>query len=51
MGSLHVTVEHRQQSWEVMQRDSDTDDSGKPLIVIYCVKRSMSKAVAVFPEV
>jgi len=30
-----------------MQRDSDTADSGKPRIVLYCVKRSMSKSVAV----
>jgi len=51
MGALHVTVEHKQQSWEEMQRDSDTADSAKPRIVIHCVKRSMSKAVAVLPQV
>jgi len=26
-----------------MQRDNDTADSGKPRVVLYCVKRSMSK--------
>jgi len=36
---------------EVMQRDSDTADSGKLRIVVYCVKRSMSKSVAVLPQV
>jgi len=30
-----------------MQRDSDTADSGKPRIVLYCVKRSMGKSVVV----
>jgi len=34
-----------------MQRDSNTADSGKPRIVLYCVKRSMSKSVAVFTQV
>jgi len=34
-----------------MQRDSDTADSGKPRMVIHCVKRSMSKSVAVLPQV
>jgi len=45
MGALHVT------SWEVMQRDSDIDDNGKSRIVLYCVKRSTSKFVAVLPHV
>jgi len=51
MGALHVTVE--QTSWQLMQRDSDIADCGKPHIVLYCVKRSMSrlKSVAVFPQV
>ena len=40
-----------QTSWQVMQRDSDTADSGKPRKVIYCVKRSMSKSVAMLPQV
>jgi len=30
-----------------MQQDNDTADSGKPRILIYCVKRSMNKSVAV----
>jgi len=47
IGTLHVT----QTSWQVMQRDSDTADSGKPRIVLYRVKRSMNKSVAVFPQV
>jgi len=34
-----------------MQRDSDTADSGKPRIVLYCVKMGMSKSVAVLPQV
>jgi len=34
-----------------MQRDGDTADNGKPHIVSYCVKRSMSKSVAVLPQV
>jgi len=38
-------------SWQVMQRDVDTADNGKPRIVSYCVKRSMSKSVAVLPQV
>ena len=28
-----------------MQRDSDIVDSGNPRLVLYCVKRSMSKSV------
>jgi len=34
-----------------MQRNSDTTDSGEPRIVSYCVKRSMSKSVAVLPQI
>jgi len=34
-----------------MQRDSDTADNGKSHIVLYCVKKSMSKSVAVLPQV
>jgi len=34
-----------------MQRDSDTADSGKPRIVIYCVERSKSKSVAMLPQI
>jgi len=34
-----------------MQRDSDTADSGTPRIALWCVKRSMSKSVAVLPHV
>jgi len=34
-----------------MQQDSDTADSGKPRIVLYYVKRSISKSVAVLPQV
>jgi len=34
-----------------MQRGSDTADSGKPRLVLYCVKRSMSKPVAVLRQV
>jgi len=34
-----------------MQRDGDTADNGKPRIVSYCVKRSMSKYVAVLPQI
>jgi len=37
--------------WQVMQQDSDSADSGKPGIVIHCVKISMSKPVAVLPQV
>jgi len=39
----------KETSWQVMQQYSDTADSGKPhiVIVIYCVKRSMTKSVAV----
>ena len=39
----------KETSWQVMQQYSDTADSGKPhiVIVIYCVKRSMNKSVAV----
>ena len=40
-----------QTSWQVMQQASDTGDSGKPRIVIHCVKISMSKSVAVLPQV
>ena len=36
---------------EVMQRDSDTVDSGKPRLVLYCVKKSMSISVAVLPQI
>jgi len=39
-----------QTSWQVMKRDSDTADSDKPRIVLYCVKRSMSKSAAVVPQ-
>jgi len=39
-----------QTSWQVMQQDSDTAHSGKPSIVLYCVKRSMNKPVAVLPH-
>jgi len=49
MGALHATV--KQISWQVMQRDSDIADSNKPRIVLYCVKKSMSKSVAVLPQV
>jgi len=38
-------------SLQAMQRDSDTADSAKPRIVIYCMKRSISKYVAVLPQV
>jgi len=38
-------------SWQVSQRDSDTAESGKPRIVLFCVKRSMSKSAAVPPQV
>jgi len=34
-----------------MQRDRDIADSGKLRIVLYCVKRCMSKSVAVLPQV
>ena len=34
-----------------MQRDRDTADTGKPRIVLFCVKRSMSKSVAVLKYV
>jgi len=36
-----------------MQRDSDNADSGKPRIVLCCVKRNMSrpKSVVVLPQV
>jgi len=40
-----------QTSWQIMQRNNDTADSGKPRLVLYCVKRSMSKSVAVLPQV
>ena len=40
-----------QTSWQVMQRNSDTTDSGEPRIVSCCVKRSMSKSVAVLPQI
>jgi len=40
-----------QTSWQIMQRDSDTTYSGKPHIVLYCVKRNMGKSVAVLPQV
>jgi len=33
-----------------MQRDSDTADSGEARIVLYCVKRSLNKYVAVLPH-
>jgi len=38
-------------SWQAMQQDGDTADNGKPRIVSYCVKRSMSKSVVVLPQV
>ena len=44
-----MAVDHRQISWQVMQRDSDTADSGKPRIVLYRVKTSISKSAAVLP--
>jgi len=44
-----MTVE--QTSWQIMQRDSDTLDSSKPFVVMDCVKRIMSKFVAVLPQV
>jgi len=34
-----------------MQRDSDTAGSGKPRIVLHCVKTSMNKSVAMLPQV
>jgi len=34
-----------------MQRDSGTAGSGKPRIVLYCVKRRMSEPVAVLTQV
>jgi len=40
-----------QTSWQVMQRDSNTAGSGKLRIVLCCVKRSMSRPVAVLPQV
>jgi len=33
-----------------MQRDSGTADGGKPRVLLYCVKRSTSKSVAVLPQ-
>jgi len=48
---LLKTWTHSQTSLQVMQRDSDTADSGKPRVVVYCVKISMSKSVAVLPQV
>jgi len=50
MAALYVTTEQRHLRL-IMQRDSDTADSGKPHIVLYCVKRSMGKSVAVLPQV
>jgi len=47
MGALHVTAEHSHLGkW---CSETVTADSGKPRIVI-CVKRSMSKSAAVFPQ-
>ena len=34
-----------------MQRDSDTADSGKPRLVLYCVKTSISQSAAVLQQV
>ena len=34
-----------------MQQDSDTADSSKPCIILYCVKRNMSKSVAAPPQI
>ena len=48
----YVTVEHRhfgRKYSEIVTLLSA--DSGKPRIVLYCVKRSMSKSVAVLPQV
>jgi len=47
-----VTVEHR----HFGRKSSETvtlvsADSGKPRIVLYCVKRRMSKSVARLPQV
>jgi len=49
MGALDVTAKHT--SWQETLRDSDTADSCKPRIVLYCVKRTMRKSVAVLPQV
>jgi len=41
-----------QTSWHLlMQRDSYNAGSGKPRIVLYCVKKSINKPVAVLPQV
>jgi len=37
-------------SWQVMQRHNETADSDIPRIVLFCMKKKLSKSVAVLPQ-